>query len=56
MAVGPEYEHVEKPLITQLAGMGWTHLEGAPPGGVTPTDPAKSGRAAFSEVFLAERL
>jgi hypothetical protein len=32
--------------------MGWTHLEGAPPGNVTPTDPAASGRGAFSEVFL----
>ena len=56
MALGPEYEHVEKPLIAQLAGMGWAHLEGAPPGGVTPTDPARSGRNAFSEVFLVDRL
>jgi len=56
MTLGPEYKQVEKPLIAQLAGMGWTHLEGAPPGGVTPADPAKSGRTAFSEVFLTDRL
>jgi type I restriction enzyme, R subunit len=56
MGLGPEYEYVEKPLIDQLVGMGWTHLEGAPPGSVTPTDPEKSGRAAFSEVFLTGRL
>ncbi len=56
MALGPEYRHVEKPLLDQLKGMGWTHLEGAPPGSPRPTNPAKSGRDAFSEVFLAERL
>jgi type I restriction enzyme R subunit len=56
MALGPEYEHVEKPLVAQLAGLGWTHLEGAPPGNVTPTDPAASGRTAFNEVFLIGRL
>jgi type I restriction enzyme R subunit len=56
MGLGPEHTRVEKPLIDQLTGMGWTHLEGAKPGSVKPTDPAKSGRAAFSEVFLIERL
>ncbi len=56
MTLGPEYEGVEKPLIAQLVGMGRTHLEGAPPGSVTPTDPAESGRSVFSEVFLAGRL
>lgn len=56
MELGPEYTQVEKPLIDQLVGMGWTHLEGAPPGDVKPTDPGKSGRAAFTEVFLLSRL
>ena len=32
MALGPEYMQVERPLIEQLKGMGWRHLEGAPPG------------------------
>lgn len=56
MTPGPEYVQVELPLIRQLEGLGWTHLEGAPPGSVQPTDPAKSGRVSFSEVFLNERL
>jgi type I restriction enzyme, R subunit len=56
MTLGSEYEHVEKPLIAQLTGMGWTHLEGGPPSSVKPTDPAASGRSAFSEVFLTGRL
>jgi type I restriction enzyme R subunit len=50
MALGPEYMQVE------LKGMGWTHLEGAPPEAFVPTDPAKSGRTSFSEVFLTGRL
>lgn len=56
MGLGPEYAQVEKPLIDQLVGMGWTYLEGAPPGSVRPTDPTKSGRVAFTEVFLLPRL
>jgi type I restriction enzyme R subunit len=56
MALGPEYEQVERPLIEQLKGMGWTHLEGAPPGAVVPIDSTRSGRRSFSEVFLMERL
>src|SRR5450756_1409892 len=56
MGLGPEYTQVERPLIDQLTGMGWTHLEGAKPGSVRPTDPAKSGRSQFSEVFLTGRL
>jgi type I restriction enzyme, R subunit len=56
MTVGPEYTQVEKPLIDQLAKMGWTHLEGAPPGTVKPTDPRKSARSDFGQVFLEERL
>jgi type I restriction enzyme, R subunit len=56
MAQGPEYTQVEKPLIEQLTHMGWTHLEGAPPGTPAPTDPVKSARASFGQVFLEERL
>lgn len=51
----PEYEKTEKPLIEQLTGLGWEHLEGAPPG--TPvTDPGASGRASFTDVVYAERF
>jgi len=53
---GPEYEQVERPLLRQLTRLGWAHREGASPGAVTPDDPAASGRAAFSEVILEERL
>jgi type I restriction enzyme R subunit len=56
MSFGPEYEQVERLLIEQLSRLGWEHLEGAPPGTVAPTDPGKSGRASFSEVFLTDRL
>lgn len=56
MTLGPEYTEVEKPLIDQLTGMGWTHLEGAPPGAPRPTDPKRSGRTNFSEVILEARL
>jgi len=56
MELGPEYTQVEKPLINQLTGMGWTHLEGASPGAFVPTDPALSGRGSFAEAFLTERL
>ena len=56
MAQGPEYTQVEKPLIDQLTHMGWTHLEGAPPGSPAPVDPAKSARASFSQIFLEEWL
>ncbi|GLZ09170.1 type I restriction enzyme [Actinomadura sp. NBRC 104412] len=53
---GPEYVQVEEPLLRQLRGMGWRHLEGTPPDTFTPTDPAASGRASFAEVFLEDRL
>jgi type I restriction enzyme R subunit len=40
-----EYAHVEKPLLTQLAGLGWTVIDqGA---GAIPHDPAISLRASF---------
>ena len=41
MALGPEYTQVERPLIEQLKGLGWTHLEGASSGAVRPTDPGQ---------------
>ncbi len=56
MAQGPEYTQVEKSLINQLTHMGWTHLEGASPGTPAPTDPQKSARTSFSQIFLEERL
>jgi type I restriction enzyme R subunit len=54
--MGPEYVLVEKPLVEQLVGMGWTHLAGAEPGAFVPTDPRESGRESFSDVILADRL
>ena len=56
MVLGPEYTQVEKQLLGQLTGMGWAHVEGAPPEAFVPTDPTASGRTSFSEVFLTERL
>jgi hypothetical protein len=26
---GPEYSRVELPLVEQLKGLGWTHIEGS---------------------------
>jgi type I restriction enzyme R subunit len=46
----------ERPLLNQLTGMGWRHVEGAPPAAFLPTDPAASGRESFSEVFLTGQL
>lgn len=56
MALGPEYSRVERPLLDQLTGMGWLHLEGAPPGATVPVRPEVSGRESFSEVFLTQEL
>jgi type I restriction enzyme R subunit len=45
-----EYAHVEKPLLFQLSGLGWTAIDqGA---GAIPQDPAKSLRASFRELIL----
>jgi type I restriction enzyme, R subunit len=46
----PEYIHVEAPLLAQLHSMGWTCIEG------DEHDPAKTGRARFTEVLLRDRL
>ena len=44
-----EYQFVEKPLLNQLASMGWKVIE--QPAGI-PTDPAKSLRTSFREVVI----
>ncbi|WP_214104592.1 type I restriction endonuclease subunit R [Acrocarpospora catenulata] len=56
MANELEYTLVEKPLIEQLKGMGWKHLEGAPYYAVIPTVARNSGRRGFDEVILESRL
>ncbi len=45
-----EYLHVEKPLLDQLAALGWTVVDQGH--GAIPTDPQKSLRASFREVIL----
>jgi type I restriction enzyme R subunit len=47
---GPEYERVELPLVEQLKGLNWAHVEGS------KSDPAVTGRGSFREVVLEERL
>lgn len=45
-----EYAHVEKPLLTQLAGLGWTVID---QGNQTiPQDPARSLRTSFRDLIL----
>ncbi|WP_436944035.1 type I restriction endonuclease subunit R [Streptomyces sp. SudanB25_2051] len=51
-----EYTLVERPLVEQLKGMGWDHLEGAPVEAVLPRHPARSGRNSFHEVLLENKL
>ncbi|MFI1071896.1 type I restriction endonuclease subunit R [Streptomyces puniciscabiei] len=51
----PEYEKTEGPLIRRLVGLGWEHLEGAPPG-EPATDPAASERASFTETVYPDRF
>jgi type I restriction enzyme R subunit len=51
-----EYRLVERPMVEQLKGMDWRHLEGAPFDAVIPTDPSRSGRRGFDEVLLEEKL
>src|ERR1700722_11465915 len=38
------------PLVEQLNGLGWAHVEGS------NSDPVVTGRRSFREVFLEERL
>ncbi|MFD7816179.1 type I restriction endonuclease subunit R [Streptomyces sp. NPDC059785] len=51
----PEYAKTEKPLIEQLVGLEWEHLQGAPPGSPA-TDPAASERRSFTETYYPERF
>ena len=44
-----EYQFVEKPLLNQLASMGWKVIE--QPAGI-PADPTKSLRTSFREVVI----
>lgn len=43
--MGWELEDVEKPFVTQLEGLGWTHIEGS------IDDPVVTGRSSFTEVI-----
>ncbi len=43
--MGWELEDVEKPFVTQLQGMGWTHVEGS------LDAPSVTGRNSFAEVI-----
>ncbi len=44
-----EYVHVERPLLAQLDGLGWTTID---QGEGVPGDPARSLRDNFAQVFL----
>jgi len=50
MNAGPEYTEVEKPLLDQLAGLGWHTLEGS------KSDPAVTERDSFRGSILEDRL
>jgi hypothetical protein len=47
-----EYLHVEKTLLDQLAGLGWTVIDQGV--GAIPSDPSKSLRGSFREWLLPE--
>ena len=46
-----EYAHVEKPLLDQLKGLGWTAID---QGSGIPSDPAKSLRTSFRQLHLPD--
>jgi type I restriction enzyme R subunit len=50
VSTGPEYTHVEQPLLGQLAGLGWQALEGS------KSDPSFTERDSFRGSILEERL
>lgn len=50
MNAGPEYTEVERPLLDQLAGLGYATING------DKYDPAITERANFREVILEDRL
>lgn len=47
-----EYSHVEKPLLTQLAGLGWTVIDQGFQS--IPYDPAESLRSSFHDLILPQ--
>src|SRR5258708_6562205 len=47
-----EYAHVEKPLLTQLAGLGWTVIDQGCQ--MIPQDPAASLRSSFRDLILPQ--
>jgi type I restriction enzyme, R subunit len=50
MSSGPEFTHVEKPLLDQLTGLGWSVIEGS------KSDPAITDRDSFRGSILEDRL
>jgi type I restriction enzyme, R subunit len=50
MSSGPEFEHVEQPLIDQLISMGWKYTTG------NLDDPSVTARGNFREVLLLPDL
>jgi type I restriction enzyme, R subunit len=47
-----EYAHVEKPLLTQLSGLGWTVIDQGKM--IIPQDPTASLRSDFRELVLPQ--
>jgi type I restriction enzyme, R subunit len=47
-----EYAHVEKPLLSQLAGLGWTVIDQGCQ--MIPQDPAASLRSSFRDLILPQ--
>lgn len=50
MSSGAEYTEAEKPLLDQLAGIGWSHIEGS------RSDSAVTERESFRDSILEGRL
>lgn len=50
MNLSPEYSESEKPLLDQLTGLGWAHIEGS------KADPGVTGRESFRESLVETRL
>lgn len=50
MSSGAEYTEVEKPLLDELAGQGWSHFEGS------KSDSVVTGRESFRESLIENRL
>lgn len=50
MTAGSEYTEVEKPLLDQLIGLGWSHIDGS------TTDPRVTSRESFREAIVESRL